>query len=87
MAVDQHDQRNIQRILKGIAAAQGVPVWVIRFTIRKAIAGAWERSRSDPEAAALWEQYFPGGRQPTVDEYILRLGRAHERGEEVPYLL
>lgn len=41
---------------------------------------------SDPEQKELWVRYFPNGK-PTPDQYILLLGHAHERGEEIPFLL
>lgn len=41
---------------------------------------------SDPDEKALWDKYFPSGK-PTPDRYILMLGHAHERGEEIPVLL
>lgn len=85
--MDLHDYLNVRRVFRTMAAEWGCPVWAVKMTLKRTISDAWVRSRNDPEAAALWEQYFPGGKQPTPTEYILRLGHAHERGEQVPYLL
>lgn len=85
--MDLHDFLNVRRVFRTIAAEWGCPVWVVKLTIQRSISNAWEKSRSDPEAVALWEKYFPGGKQPTPTEYILRLGHAHEIGEEVPPLI
>ena len=84
--MDLHDYLNVRRVFRRLAAEWGCPVWVVKLTIRQTISNAWEQSRTDPEAVALWEKYFPGEKQPTPDQYILRLGHAHERGEVVPPL-
>lgn len=47
---------------------------------------SWEKAMSDPEEKALWDKYFPCGK-PTPVQYILLLGHAHEKGEEIPLLL
>ena len=85
--MDLHDFLNVRRVFRTMAAEWGCPVWVVKLTIRRSITEAWERSRTDPNAVALWEKYFPGGKKPTPEEYICRLGHAHERGEYVPELL
>lgn len=84
--MDLHDYLNVRRVLRTMAAEWGCPVWVVKLTIRRTIDEAWEKSRSDPEAVATWEKYFPQGK-PTPEQYILRLGHAHENGEDVPYML
>lgn len=84
--MDLHDYLNVRRVLRTMAAQQGIPVFVVKMTIRRAIDEAWEKSRSDPEAVATWDRYFPQGK-PTPEQYILRLGYAHENGEDVPYML
>lgn len=55
-------------------------------TIRHTINRSWDNAMLDPEAKALWQKYFPKGK-PTPNQYILRLGHAHENGEDMPYLL
>lgn len=85
--MDLHDRANVRRVIRQMSRDQRLPEWAVIRTIENAIAAAWDRSRSDPEAAALWEKYFPGGEKPTPEEYICRLGHAHERGEYVPELL
>lgn len=80
-----HDYLNVRRVLKTMAAEWGCPVWVVKLTLRRIIDQSWEKAMIDPEAKTLWDTYFPSGK-PTPNQYILRLGHAHEKGEDVPYL-
>ena len=84
--MDLHDFLNVRRIFRMLAKEWGCPVWVVKSIIRQGIDKSWEEALHDPEDKALWEQYFPNGK-PTPNEYILRLGHAHEKGEKVPFLL
>lgn len=85
-SMDLHDFLNVQRVFRSMAAEWECPVWVVKRIIRRTIDQSWENAQSDPEAKAIWDQYFPTGK-PTPGQYILWLGRAHEKGEIVPYLL
>lgn len=84
--MDRHDSRNVQRVFRTMAAEWRCPVWMVERIIQQTIDHSWEKAMLDPEAKALWEKYFPNGK-PTPDQYILRLGHAHEEGEYMPYLL
>lgn len=77
---------NVRRVLRTIAAQWECPVNEAKGRIRLAIDRSWEMAQSDPEEKAVLDFYFPQGK-PTPEQYILRLGRAHEQGEEVPGLL
>jgi len=79
------DYLNVRRVFRWMASEWKCPVWVVRVTIRRMINESWERLPSHPEEKARWEKYFPNGK-PTPDQFILLLGRAHERGEEIPFL-
>ena len=84
--MDRHDSRNVQRVLRRMAAEWRCPVWMVERTIQQIIDQSWEQAMLDPKTKALWDQYFPNGK-PTPEEYILLLGHAHEKGEYIPYLL
>ena len=84
--MDLHDYLNVQRVLRTMAAEWNCPVKVVKLIIQKAIDESWEKAMSDPEAKVLWAKYFPNGK-PSLQQYILRLGRAHETGENIPFLL
>lgn len=81
-----HDYHNIRRVFRTMAAEWNCPVWMVKRTVRKLIDQSWEKSLSDSNTKALWNTYFPNGK-PTPEQYILRLGHAHETGEDIPYLL
>ena len=83
--MDLHDYLNVRRVFRTMAYEWKCPVWVVKLIIRRMINESWERVMSHPEEKALWEKYFPNGK-PTPDQYILLLGHAHERGEEIPFL-
>ena len=84
--MDLHDYLNVRRVLRLMAKKWGCPVWVVKRTVQQIIDRNWENALSDPEEKVLWSKYFPDGK-PTTEQYVLRLGHAHERGEDVPFLL
>lgn len=84
--MDLHDYLNVRRVFRTMASEWKCPVWVVKLTIRRMINHSWEKALANPEEKALWNTYFPNGK-PTPDQYILLLGHAHERGEEIPFLL
>ena len=77
---------NVQRVLRTIATEWGCSVRKVKRTVQRVIDQSWEKAAYDAEAKALLDKYFPSGK-PTTEQYILRLGLAHENGENVPYLL
>ena len=79
------DYLNVRRVLRTMSAQWNCPVWVVKGIIRRSIQQSWEEAMTNPEQKALCDKYFPKGK-PTPDQYILRLGHAHENGEDVPYL-
>ena len=81
-----HDYLNVRRVLRSMAKDWNCPVRAVKRTIQRCIDESWEVALSDPVKKALWDKYFPKGK-PSPDQYILRLGHAHEIGEDVPFLL
>ena len=81
-----HDYLNVRRVLRALATEWKCPVWIVKIIIRGTIQRSWENAMSDHEAKVLWETYFPSGK-PSPEQYILRLGHAHETGTEIPVLL
>lgn len=84
--MDLHDYLNVRRILKLLGREWNCPIWAVKLTIQRSLDETWANAQGDPEAAARLDKYFPDGK-PTPEGYILRLGRAHESGEDIPYLL
>ena len=83
--MDLHDYLNVCRVYRMLSARWGCSVGEVKERIGRILDRSWEMAQSKPEEKALWDRYFPDGK-PTPDRYILLLGRAHEQGEEVPYL-
>lgn len=81
--MDLHDYLNVRRIFRLLAAEWNCPVWIAKLIIRRFIDQSWEQAVSDPQKRDVWEAYFPEGK-PTPTQYILRMGHAHENGEEMP---
>ena len=81
-----YDVLNVRRVYRALAVEWRCPVWRVNQIIRQAIDQSWEKAASDPQALALWFRYFPSGK-PTPGQYILRLGHAHEQGEDIAPLL
>lgn len=79
-----HDFINVRRVFRAMAVEWGCPVRTVKQIIQRSIDQSWEKAMSDPEALALWTKYLPSGK-PTPEQYILRLGHAHESGEDVPF--
>lgn len=84
--MDLHDYLNIHRVFRTIAEEWNCPVWMAKLIVQQTIDQIWEKAESDPDTKARFDQYFPDGK-PTPTQYILRLGHAHESGEELPYFL
>lgn len=77
----------VQRVLRDLAARSGVSVLETRLEIQLAIDEGWQKSQADPEALERWQQLFPSGRKPSVEEFICRLGQEMSAGNNPPYLL
>jgi len=77
----------IHRVLRSLAAKDGISVLEVRLSIQQSIDEAWALSRSDPAAKAHWDKLFPDGKKPSVDAFICRLGQEMSAGNNPPYLL
>ena len=84
--MDLHDFLNVRRVLKLLAREWGMPVILVKARIQRSLDETWDNAQGEPDAAARLAKYFPEGK-PTPEGYILRLGHAYEKGEDVPYLL
>lgn len=82
--MDLHDFLNVRRVLGILAMQYGCTVREFKERTQKMIDRNWENAQSVPEEKALWDKYFPEGK-PTTEQFILCLGQAHEKGEEMPF--
>ncbi len=58
-------------VIKRVAKAHGVSVKEVREEMQKAIRAG--RESSDPNAQAMWNRLFPDGKEPTPEEFILKV--------------
>ena len=72
-----------------LAAQQGRSVADIRGAIQAAIDDAWNRAWTpgNLHAQVAWQRLFPGGNKPTVEQFLVVMGRKLTAGEDVPYIL
>ena len=68
------DRMKAKRAIKGTARHFGESFLHVRKDMQEAIDEAWEISRTDPAAKAAWEEYFPGGKKPSLEQFIATLG-------------
>lgn len=83
--MDLQDSQNVHRVFRTISAQWGCPIWMVKEIIQFSIDESYEKAKSNLKAQVLWDTYFPNGK-PTPDQYVLRLGQAHEKGEDIPLL-
>ena len=60
----------------------------IRHAIQVCIDDAWDHAWTpgNLQAQINWQQMFPGGKKPTVEQFIVVVARKLDAGEEIPYL-
>ena len=70
-----YDQMKAKRTLSIIAAKEGCSVKDIRQSIQASIDDAWNRAWTpgNLQAQVTWQRIFPGGRKPTVEEFIIAM--------------
>ena len=59
------------KVIKKVAKAHGVSEKEVREEMQKAIRAG--RESSDPNAQAMWNRLFPDGKEPTPEEFILKV--------------
>lgn len=60
-------------VIQTVAANEGKTPAEVRASVKEAIDEAWAFSRHDPAAKAAWDRYFPSGKKPTVEAFIVHL--------------
>ena len=79
----------VKKTLWIMATQQGCTVAQIRKDIQVSIDDAWNRAWTpgNIEAQVNWQLMFPGGKKPTVEQFIVAMARRLTIGEEFPSLL
>ena len=62
-------------VIREVARQEGKTPAAVRAAMQKALDEAWERSLKDPEGTATWRGYFPSGKKPSLDEFIVQMAK------------
>ena len=84
--MNPQERKKVNGVLRVMSKQWGIPVWKTEQIIQEKIDKTWKIAMLEPDRKVLLDKYFPDGK-PTPQEYILRLGHAHETEEDVPFLL
>ena len=79
----------VKKTLWIMARMQGLTIAQVRRSIEVSIDEAWRRvwTPGNLKDQVIWQELFPGGEKPTVEEFIVTMGRKLSDGEDVPYIL
>lgn len=72
-----------------LAAQEGCTMAQARRSMQDCIDEAWDRAWTpgNLQAQVNWQRIFPGGKKPTVEEFIVGMARKITAGEDPPHLL
>ena len=75
------EKLRIKATLGVIAAQEGCSVAHIRKEIQASIDDAWENTGTpgNLQAQLSWQRLFPGGKKPTVEEFIAAASRSLQK--------
>ena len=79
----------VKKILWIMATQQGCTMAQIRHDIQVCIDDAWNCAWTpgNLKDQINWQRVFPGGKKPTVEQFIVAMARRLTTGEEFPFLL
>lgn len=69
------NDKRTQRLRKPAETAKRPSAEYVRREMQKSLDEAWEVSCRDPRIKAKWDELFPDGRKPTLEEFIIRLSQ------------
>ena len=66
-------------IIWKIARDKGLSTKQIRAAMQEALDAAWDEAwqQGNIYGQVAWQKYFPGGRKPSLDEFIIVLGKLY----------
>ena len=78
-----------KKALLNLAIQEGCSIDDIRSAIQESIDEAWNSAWTpgNLQAQVTWQQMFPGGKKPTVEEFIVAVATKLTAGEDSPCLL
>lgn len=62
-------------IIEQVARKNGVDPEAVLLEMELAIDAAMDRTKREPAVAAYWNARFPGGKRPSVEQFIKGLAR------------
>ena len=62
-------------VIREVARQEGKSPATVRAAMQEALDDAWEKSLNDPEGSAVWRGYFPDGKKPSLDEFIVQMAK------------
>ena len=76
----------VKKILCIMAAQQGCTMKQIRDEIQACIDEAWDSAWTpgNLHAQIKWQQLFPGGNKPTVEEFVVVMAQEITNDETIP---
>ena len=72
-----------------LALQEGCSMEEIRNAIQECIDCAWAKAWTpgNLQAQVNWQIVFPGGKKPTVEQFIVAMARKAKAGTDIPNLL
>ena len=79
----------VKKTLWIMAVQQGCSMTQIRHSIQECIDEAWNNAWSpgNIEAQVQWQRMFPGGKKPSVEQFIAAMARRLKDDKACPSLL
>lgn len=68
-----------EMVIWKVSRAEGLPRKKIRKAMQEALDAAWEEAwqQGNIYGQVAWQKYFPGGKKPSLPEFIITLGRLY----------
>ena len=84
----QNEMMRVKETISILAAQKGCSVAHIRREMQASIDAAWDKAWTpgNLQAQAKWQQLFPGGKKPTVEEFIAVVSQKIAGGGVFPHL-
>ena len=77
-----------KKAIRNMANMQGITIEQARMLMETYIDEAWKHvwTPGNLNDQVTWQKLFPDGKKPTVEQYIVAMGRKLSAGEDVTYI-
>ena len=62
-------------VIREVARRENKSPAAARAAMQNALDEAWEQSLNNLKVAAVWRGYFPDGKKPCLDEFIVQMAK------------